>query len=749
MRFRALLVLLFLVPLLGGWTHGAPPAFDYTKNIVTDYSAVCNGDYASATRTTSMTFLSTNLSVTTNLFDSSFVGKTINVPGAGAGGPLTATIVTVTDAQHVVLNASANTTITNQSVLLEWGTDDATAFGNFNVFARAQGAARGKLIIPAGAQCQFLTSGVVFGGQGNQFVDGAQNLTVYGYGAKISSPFHDAAFFYLGAVNSLCHKGINEAAGCSGRINSVSKGATSVTLTPASLSSGYASRYTAGNYMAVTGFDMQGVWKPSGGGFGYPPNLYYYEYVIVTNVNAATGVITFAGQPLKYDYLSTWPLYCFGDSGEADCGGPATAYGLTANFALTVEFQGLTIYQRSQQTQSSGVSATFRDVTMLAGDASLACAFPTLNITWKVITSDFSQCQIEVDKMVDTVILDRSRFHIIENQSATPSTFTTNGLTVDSMNGTPKNWFDTGSTFTAIHAGVEVQGFTTEINLTNTSFGLIDSATAQYTGGVGNPGVNSLTMASGQITIPNTQGAMFWAVPGANNFWTGAGQIGLFRVTGVTQDATNTYVQTNLTGTYPAFNASLLNAGKLNLTQHPALKFTCTGCIGSVQATNLNSAPAGSPLFSYYKETFDGTGTGPWPPNSGTQVGFPIYGNFVSATFNETKAYTGVSGSLTFSPTGQFVYTTVVPSTLTSFNYDPFVNLKATAPRTMTTSCSGPSTCSTTGNVAGDTPSTPAENVWMIGLVSPFISANISAESSSVWPSVTITIQADQGVVVP
>lgn len=730
--------------------HGAPPAFDYTKNIVTDYGATCNGDYATATRVASIAFLSKNLSVTVNLFDSSFVGKTLLIPGAGAGEGLTAKIVTVTDAQNVVLDLQASATVSSQSVLLEWGTDDAVSFGNFNVFVRAQGAARGKLIIPTGRQCQFLSSGIVTGGQGNQFVDGAQNLVVYGYGAKISSPFHDAAFFYLGAIGTLCHNGITDAGGCTARVNSASKGATSVTLTAASLAAGYASRVTVGNYMIVTGFDTQGVWKPSGGGFGYPPNLYYYDYVIVTNINAGTGVVSF-DRPLKYSYLSTWPLYCFGGPGESDCGGPATIYALTSNFNLTVEFQGLTIYQRSQQTQSSGVSATFRDVTMLAGDASLACAFPTLNINWIVINSDFSQCQIEVDKIVDQVVLTNSSFHIIENQSATPNKITTSGLTVTSMNGTPKNWFDTGSTFATIHAGVEVQGFTTEINLTNTSFGLIDSTTAQYTGGVGNPGVNSLTMSGGQITIPNTQGAMFWAVPGANNFWTGALQIGLFRVTGVTQDATNTYVQTNLTGTYPAFSAGLLNGGKLNLTQHPALKFTCTGCTGSVQATNLNSAPAGAPLFSYYKETFDGSASGPWPPNSGTQVGFPVFGNFVSASYNVTKNYTGGAGAISFLPTGQFVYTTVVPSTLTSFNYDPSLLLTAPVANRVTT-CTGPTTCSTIGTQSGDTPSTPAENVWWTGLISPFIGANIAAEcisTPSVCPSLTATITTDQGVVLP
>jgi hypothetical protein len=658
--------------------------------------------------------------------------------------------------QTVTIADNANVSISSLAGNVAWGTDDAPAFASFNTFGRAAGASPILLNNVTNGGCQILTSGS--GGNGSHFADGIQNLTFDLNGGKLSSPFpglnnQPGAFYYLGAFVPLCNIGIDSVGGCSARINSVSAGATSVTLTSASFGAGYASRFTVGNYMVLTGFDMQGLWKPFGQGFGYPPNPYFYDYVIITNVNAGTGVISF-DRPLVNSYLSTWPLYDKGGDFGVDEGGPATAYALTPAFNTTVEYRNGTLYQSAQQTTALGVSATYRNITIQpAADGNRnSCPYPSRNITWTVISSDFSYCRIEVDKIVVNVVFNNSSVFVMEHQSASPNLLTTTNVNFGSgMTGTPKNWFDTGSTVPNILAGTSAYGHTTEVNLTNTNVGALAINGATSTGPAGAGISPGYSMTTGLITIPNTQNSQPWAVPGTNLFWTGAAPyIGSFRVTGVTQDGTNTYVQTNLAGGFPAYNSSLLAGGtKLNLSVNSIPKFTCTGCTGSVQAANLNSAPAGAPLFSYYKETFDGSVTGPWPPNSGTQVGFPLIGNFISATFSGTKAYTGTSGTLNMSPTGQFIYTTVVPSTLTSFNYDPFFNLKTAIPRTMTTSCSTPTSCSTTGAGAGDTPTTPAENVWMTGTISPFISANISGESSSLWPSVTVTITADQGVVLP
>lgn len=816
---------LFSIILLCGWTHGAPPAFNFTKNIVTDYGATCNGDYQNHTLTVSITSGTKLLTVFSNSFSAADIGKLSFVFGADVGANITASIsgttMTVTAVsggitfnqrivgtgvtpgttivnfisvnedgtgtylispsqtvgsesmvaasylftsitavgsfsggqQTVTIADNANVTISSLPGDIAWGTDDAPAFALFNTFGRAAGSSSILLNFPSGGGCQILSAGT--SGNGSHFVDGVQNITVDLNNGKLSSPFpglnnQPGAFYYLGAFTPLCEFGINEASGCTGRIASVSAGATTVTLTDPSWSSRF-STVDGSNWIAVTGFDTQGLWKPFGQGYGFPPNPYFYEYVKVININAGTGVLTL-DRALVNTYLSTWPLYDFGGAFGADEGGPATVYALKPSFNTVVEYRNGTLYQSSQQTTALGVSATFRNITIQpAADGNRnSCPYPSRNIIWTVINSDFSYCRIEVDKIVDNVVFTNSSVFVMEHQSASPNRLTTTNVTFGSgITGTPKNWFDSGSIVPNILAGTSAYGHTTEINLTNTNFGAIaiNGATSSGPAGAGiSPGY---TMSSGQITIPNTQNSQPWAVPGTNLFWTGAAPyIGSFRVTGVTQDATNIYVQTNLAGGFPAFNASLLGGGtKLNLSVNSAPKFTCIGCTGSVQATNLNSASAGAPLFSYYKETFDGSGTGPWPPNSGTQIGFPIIGNLISATYNVTKAYTGVASTLSFSATGQFIYTTVVPSTLNTFNYDPFTNLKITGSRV--TSCSTPTSCSTTGTQSGDTASTPAENNWMTGVISPFISANISAESSSLWPSVTIVIITDQGVVLP
>lgn len=743
-----------IILLLTAWTHGAPPQFDITKNIQTDYSAQCKGDYTSTTLTVTWTAFATTITVFSNTFSSADIGKTIFVAGAGdsvneyAFSVITAVGSFSGGQQTLTVNTNpSRTTVTAAAKVVAWGTDDTAAFAAFNAFGQAQGASTILLNWPsAPSTCQILDPTST---AGSNFSDGIQNLTVDFQSGTLSAPYpgtsaRQGAVYNLGSANPVCQHGLTDAAGCSARLNTVSAGATSVFLTSASLAAGYISRFTVGNWMMVTGLDTQG--------FGFPLNPYYYDFVKITAINVVTGQIDF-DRALTNTYLSTWPVYDIGDAFHADQGGAASAYGLLGSFQTVVEYRNGSLYMANQQTNALGYSVTFRNITIIptgSGDRE-KCPYPSRNVIWAVYNSDFSFCTIEVDKTVDRMIFSNSLVYILHNQSASPNLLTTTNVTFGSgMTGTPKNWFDTGSTVPSILAGVTSYGYATEINLTNTSFGSIVMASATYRGGVGDPGVSpTWAMTSGKITILNTEGAQPWAVPGANFFWWGTAYIGTARVTAVTQDATNTYIQTNLAGSYPAFNSALLKSGtKLDLIVHPAPKFTCSGCVGSEQAINLNSATAAAPLFSYYKFLFDGSVNGPWPPLSGSQAGIPVFGNLVSATYNVTKAYTGVSGALTLSPTRNDIYTTVVPSTLTVFSYIPGINLRA-SPHTVTTTCVSAVSCSTTGNVAGDTPNTPTENIYFTGDTSPVISANISAESSSLWPSATVTIVTDQGVVLP
>src|SRR5262249_43286160 len=130
------------------------------------------------------------------------------------------------------------------------------------------------------------------------------------------------------------------------------------------------------------------------------------------------------------------------------------------------------------------------------------------------------------------------------------------------------------------------------------------------------PAYKKAYKSGGRISAENQPGAapQRWAVPGTNLFWADQNRQAIlgFRIVDVTQDATNTYIQTNLKGGFPA--VSPYN-GKLFIRVHPAPKFTCASCTGSVEALILSQASGGTPLYSYYKRTFDGSVTNwPWWP---------------------------------------------------------------------------------------------------------------------------------------
>lgn len=755
--------------LLGGqsataWTHGAPPQFAFTKNIQTDYGAACKGDYTSSTLTITWTAFATTITVFSNTFSAANVGQLIFVNGAGnSSGEYAFAKITVVGAfsggqQTITVNSGASrTTITNAATVVSWGTDDSPALASFNTFGRGIGASSVLLQWPGTpSTCQVLDP---LNSTGGNFSDGIQNLTVDFRSGTLSAPYpgmgnNIGAVYNLGAALVICTNGLTDSAGCSARLNTVSAGATSVFLTSASLSAGYISRFTVGNYMLISGIDMLG--------FGYPPDPYFYEYVKITAINTGTGEITFAGQPLVNGYKSTWPVYNEGSSGNADQGGPATAYGLTANFQTVAEYRNGNLYMANQETNALGHTVIFRNIAVLpSGDGNPQnCPYPSRNKLWAVYNSDFSFCIIEVDKAVEHVVMDHSSVRALNHQSASPNLLTTNVVTFGAnggMTGVPKNWFDTGSTVHSIFMGVNVFGVTTEVNLTNTSFTtILRQQGTTYTGdaGGGSPFTNVLDIpiSAGVLQIPNAQGPQFWAAPGGNYYWVGAFPLGVFQVTDITQDATYTYVHTSLPGGFPAWDASVLSAGKLTIRAHGAPKFTCSGCTGSAWALSLNGAPANSAYGEWMSTTYDGTTAFPWPVG-GTQGGFNINGNLVSSTINVTRNYTGVQGSLNFSPTGQFVYTTMQPSTLAAFNWDPYVNLKATAASRVTT-CTGPTTCSSTGTQSGDALNTPTENIYTSGILDPSLDHSITSECpaptpSSICPIINVTIQTHQGVVVP
>ena len=242
---------------------------------------------------------------------------------------------------------------------------------------------------------------------------GIQNLLVLGYGATLSNNNSKTVWFQLGGhgqYNDKLH---------SARLATVAAGSSCVTL----LTPSQTALYGVGNYALITGFDLQGTWQ--GHGYGYPSNPHYFEYVLVSSINAALGQICFRA-PLKNTYKSTWPLYDPGGPYGVDEGGPATLYALHSTWNVQVEYRGLTIDQTQVQTYANARSVTYRDVTFTGS----ACAVPTQNLIWQAINVSMSGCSMEIDKLIGTVIMTGVTIYEIDFQSSSTDLFQMTGSTV-------------------------------------------------------------------------------------------------------------------------------------------------------------------------------------------------------------------------------------------------------------------------------------------------------------------------------
>jgi hypothetical protein len=518
-------------------TYAGPPQIFY--NIVSDGGATCNGDVQTVTRTTSISSGTSNLSVTANTFSSGDVGKAIFVPGTNfnPGNSSYTTIATFTDAQNVVLAGIATTTLSAASSAITFGSDDAAAFRTFNTWAQANQGSNNQVVltVPNGSVCWFGT-GAQINGINNAFAMGIKNLIVEGTGATITSV--NGAGLWLGQ-KGMCQVGLASGSGCSARLQTVSAGSTTVTLTAASLSAGYISRFTVGQWVMLGGLDTQGIFL---GPYGYPINNTYFEWREIVAVDAGTGIITL-DRPITNDYLSTWPNYNSGNNFEADNGGPATIWAIDTalnSWNASMEYRGLTISQAGQ-TYSPGRNVTFRNVTMTGS----LCAIPTQNETWTAINSDFSSCFIEVDKLIGTYTLDNTNFTYIHFQSNSVDSFITrNGTSITSLIGTAKSANMTDTTIGEFRPGSNTHGNTigpvictrcdvTSLQLVNAGLGDWGSSPWPY------------TMSGGVISFPigAVQGAgptQRWVSPMDLTmvFSTGSyPSIGNFKVTGISGGA--------------------------------------------------------------------------------------------------------------------------------------------------------------------------------------------------------------------
>ncbi len=610
--------------------------------------------------------------------------------------------------------------------------NDVQAFTNFHEWALNWQKTNTGLIeldIPAGSVCEFITSDGITGITGNNysgrfFAMGLKKLLVVGYGATLDDANGTGAGYFLGGV------GIVQDSHHSARVGTAPAGATNVTL----LTPSQTSLFTVGTYAVMTNFDLMG--------YGFPPNPNYFQFVKVTNINSATGVITF-DTPLKDAYKSTYPLYWAGNDFEADQGGPATLYALDPSWDIESEYRGLT-FSKAYQLYGGGRSITFTDSKFTNG-----CPIPSQTGIW---TMNNSSCagNIEVDKIVDVVSFNNSTLGSIDFQSSSINTLLANGLTVlRYLTGTPKKAVISNSTLASFTSGTSGYGKTDEVSCTNCVINDFRAGGVKV-GGTDDSVTSNMSINNGIITIPNSAGTNRWAVPGTQAFFSGQYETFFpFTVKDVTQDANNTYVQTTLPGSWPP-SPLWYHGLSLNIRVHPAPKFTCINCTNSAGQTLFLGHPPGSPLYSYLQKTFSGSSSGTITPISaiGTQsvptVTDPIWGKVKSVSINVTKPYTGSQSTAIFHAVSVFDNYPTIKSDGSVYIYGPQINLRQVGNRVITptgVTCDGlPGAC------LGDSGLTIPEALWFTQALSVGASTNISSEPSTVWPLVTETIQTDQGL---
>lgn len=582
--------------------------------------------------------------------------------------------------------------------------NDSAAFNAANAAAQAGNPTQFILQIPQGAVCNITTATLYI-------AKGVKNMTVIGLGTGATIQGSGAGLLWLGG------NGVATTSGFSARLQTANAGSSTVTLiTPAQTS-----LFTSGTWAIITGIDMQGAGS-------YPPNPYYFEYVQISSIG--TGTISFAA-PLVNTYLSTWPLYSAGSGSSADQGGPATLYVLDPTWDTTVLYQNLTIIQAGDaQIYSPGRSITFNNVIFTGTQ----CIVPTENLSYTVINGTMAACDMEVDKMIDTLTITGTNINQLLFQSASVNRLFLTGGTVNStMNGTPKVSLINGTSFANFGLGALAYGPSTSTVCIACSFATVTAYGVEDTGGAGNPGVNvTYSMSGGVLTVPNADGPVRWAIPGSVNYWQGqyTNEGFPFTVGSLTQDASNTYVtMVPLPGGFPSIPPVTVSSA-LYIRSHPAPKFTCISCTGSAIALDLSQAPAGAPLFSYSKRTFAG--------NILTSSLVPVWGRVVSIKINVTTPYTGVQSTLTMNAMGQFFGPTLQPSG-TLFDYAPIINLKTAGLRTITPS-------GVTGAQTGDSGLSIGAPIWITQGYQPVVGTNIGSENPSVYPSVTIEFITDQNI---
>lgn len=444
------------------------------------------------------------------------------------------------------------------------GATNIAAVSSFNT-AYAALSGRTRLYVPPGTY----TGNAAFNFANTAPASGS-SLVIEAYGATFTAPGSSTNGV---AINA----GINTDGSHEARIVTVSAGASTVTLVTA----GQTSRFSVGQWVAVSSIDMQG--------YGDPPNPGIFEFKKILSIGV--GALTFT-EPLLYSYKDTYPTYATGR------GGPATVFPMQGAWDQDVEFKGATFTDTANLTLGKTRVAQWTDCNF---ETYGPC--PTVNLLFRS-----TRCTgagfggLEIDKFIHRIEFIDSMFRAVDFQSSS-----VNELYVSNMTQSPNPRWRGGArlsnTFTNLNTGTFSFGETNYGPMGPTTMTSCSATTGDWN--INTTPFSDCTEEGGGILsylggpCPPSNLFHYWAVPGQNcvlldasNAWARS-----FQVTDVTQSGGRTYVTTNLP--FPVPSTINGKSSPWNIASHPCADLTMTGCTGNSLFTTQSALPAHTPFQSW------------------------------------------------------------------------------------------------------------------------------------------------------
>lgn len=496
----------------------------------------------------------------------------------------------------------------------------------------------------------------------------------------------------------------------------------------------YTGLFSVDQYVLIGGEDVQAIYRS--GGYGAPSNPAVYEYAKIASINLAIGQICFTA-PLTNTYKSTWPNYDVGGNFGPDPGGGATLWSLDPSWDTDFRIFGLTNLSPSGQTSMAGRSVYAQDITDTGTPSmfvSQAGSFVGVNYS---ATGSY-----EIDKINGPWSCTGCALNIMHVQSRSSSTLMTiTNSTVTQLNGTPAN-IVLNNVNIPTQLGVGPAGYGTSSsfvgsNVTTPTFSYISVGNTALQAAAG-WSISGDTISIVQSTVTSYPS---WAVEGGYVCFYGTGECeDIAKIVEIGQAGGSTTIRLNKSyagSTWPAVQGS-----NVNIRAHPMPSYTCPSCTGTAQMTGMQGAPAGTPVFSYGSQTYSGT------LGSAVQPVYKMWGKITSFSMNVTNAGGGTTFLLSqfHNWPMQAPQFTAVSSGWNSAGGGPLVNAAIGGNRTITLS----GTYGIAGTQSGDAGWTAANPsvMWLSGQSNSGSKYNAAPSGCPGvgCPSVTVTIQTDQGI---